>query len=364
MVHTSGRRKGLAVAALVLALVAAACGSSSSGKSNSGGGSGTTAASVPAATLNGSGSTFQLAYNQAAIAAFTQAHSGVTINYGGGGSGKGQTDLQGKLVDFAGTDSLPKPADVAKFTGGALLYFPTVAAPITVSYNLSGVDNLQLSADTIAKIFQGQITTWNDPAITAENSGANLPSTKITVVHRSDSSGTTANFTKYLTLAAPTTWKLGTDKTVAWPAGTTAGNGNGGVAQQIKSNNGAVGYVDFSDATAAKLVFASVKNKAGKYVKASLDATSAALAGATVNPDLSYNPLDAPGDGSYPIAGPTWIMVYKNQTDHAKGAALKAFLGFVLSSDGQNLAAQVDFAKLPDSLLQKAQAQLDQIVVP
>jgi phosphate transport system substrate-binding protein len=364
MVHTSGRRKSLAAAALVLALVAAACGSSSKSKNNSGGGSGTTAASVPSATLNGSGSTFQQPYNQAAIQAFTQQHTGVTINYAGGGSGKGQTDLQGKLVDFAGTDALPKPADLPKYTGGALLYFPTVAAPITVSYNVSGLSKLQLSADTIAKIFQRQIKTWNDAAIKADNPGVSLPSTNITVVHRSDSSGTTNNFTKYLQAAAPGVWTLGADKTVPWPSDTQAGNGNPGVANAVKGTNGAIGYIDYSDAKASGLKFASVKNAAGKYVAPTLDATSAALEGTTVNADLSYNPLNAPGDASYPIAGPTWIMIYKNQTDHAKGTALKAFLAFILSSDGQALAQTADFAKLPSNMLTKAQAQLDQIVIP
>jgi phosphate transport system substrate-binding protein len=364
MVHTSGRRMSLAAATLVLALVAAACGSSSkSNSSDTTGGSNTTAA-VPAATLNGSGSTFQQPYDQAAIQAFTSVHSGVTINYAGGGSGKGQTDLQGKLVDFAGTDALPKSEDLSKYTGGALLYFPFVAAPITVSYNLSGVDNLQLSADTIAKIFQRQIKTWNDPAIKADNPSATLPSTDITVVHRSDASGTTNNFTLYLKTAAPNVWTLGSDKTVNWPSDTQAGNGNPGVANAVKATNGAIGYVDYSDAKASGLNFAAVKNKAGKYVKASLDATSAAIEGATAAPDLSYNPMDAPGDASYPIAGPTWIMVYKNQTDHAKGTVLKAFLTFILSPDGQDLAATADFAKLPSSLLTKAQAQLDQITVP
>lgn len=360
MLRPSVRTMRLAGAALTLALVAAACGSSS--KSNST--STTKGVALPAATLNGSGSTFQQAYDQAAIAKFTAAHSGVVINYAGGGSGKGRTDLAGQIVDFAGTDALPKAADLPTYKGGPLLYFPTVAAPITVSYNLSGVDNLQLSADTIAKIFQAQITSWNDPAIKAENASANLPSTKITVVHRSDSSGTTQNFTKFLSVAAPSTWKLGTNTTVAWPSGTQAGSGNGGVAQIVKSTSGAVGYVDYSDAKASALSFAAVKNQAGNYVKASLEGATAALAAITPGPDLSYDPINAPGANAYPITSPTWIMIYKNQTDHAKGTDLKAFLAYILSSDGQSLASTVDFAGLPASLLTPAQAQLNQIGIP
>lgn len=361
MLRVSARTTRLAGALVALVLVAAACGSSSKSKPSS---SSTTGAALPGATLNGSGSTFQQAYDQAAIAKFTQAHSGVQINYAGGGSGKGRTDLAGQIVDFAGTDALPKAADLPTYKGGALLYFPTVAAPITVSYNLSGVDTLKLSADTLAKIFQAQITTWNDPAIKAENSGASLPSTKITVVHRSDSSGTTNNFTTFLNSAAPGVWKLGANTTVAWPSGTQAGNGNGGVAQIVKSTSGAVGYVDFSDAKAAGLSFAEVKNKAGNYVKASLAGATAALAGVTPAADLSYNPINANGADAYPITSPTWIMIYKQQTDHAKGTDLKAFLGYILSSDGQSLASSVDFAGLPASILTPAMAQLNQIVIP
>jgi phosphate transport system substrate-binding protein len=347
--------------AVALALVAAACGSS--GSSSKPKTTDTTAVPLPAATLQGSGSTFQLAYDQEAIKNFTQAHSGVTINYAGGGSGKGRTDLAGQIVDFAGTDALPKPADLPTYKGGPLLYFPTVAAPITVSYNLSGVDNLQLSADTIAKIFQAQVTTWNDPAVKADNPSASLPSTKITVVHRAESSGTTQNFTKFLNVAAPTTWKLGTSSTVNWPAGTQAATANTGVAQLVKTTSGAIGYVDYSDAKAAALSFAAVKNKAANYVKATLAGATAALSAVTPGTDLSYDPINAPGPDAYPITSPTWIMIYKTQTDHAKGTVLKAFLTYILSSAGQDLAGTVDYAKLPVSILTPAQAQLNQIVI-
>ncbi len=170
------------------------------------------------ATLNGSGSTFQKTFDQVVIQAFQQKSSGVTVNYAGGGSGKGKTDLQTKTVDFAGTDSLVKAADLSKYQGGQILYFPTVAAPITVSFNLSGVNSLQLSPATLAKIFSGKITAWNDPAIKADNPGATLPSTGITVVHRSDASGTTNNFTHYLVLAGGSDWTLGTGDTVTWPS--------------------------------------------------------------------------------------------------------------------------------------------------
>jgi len=169
-------------------------------------------------TLNGSGSTFQKTFDEVCIQAFQTANSGYTVNYAGGGSGKGKTDLQTKTVDFAGTDSLIKSTDLSKYQGGKVLYFPIVSAPITVSFHLSGVSSLQLSAPTLAKIFSGKVTKWNDASIAQDNPGVSLPSTGITVVHRADASGTTNNFTHYLVLAGGPDWTLGTGDTVNWPA--------------------------------------------------------------------------------------------------------------------------------------------------
>jgi phosphate transport system substrate-binding protein len=314
------------------------------------------------ATLNASGATFPQPFYEEVIGAFKQKEPEVTINYAGGGSGKGRQDFSDQVVDFAGTDGLFKEEDLANVKGGEFLYFPTVAAPITVSYNLKGVKDLRLSADTIAKIFQREVTTWNDPAITAENKGKKLPSEQITVVHRADSSGTTENFTKYLTAAAPTAWTLGSGSTVTWAADTQAGQGNSGVGQIIKSTAGAIGYVDFSDAKALKLQFASVKNKDGRYVKPSTKATSDAVSKAKQETNLTYNPLDASGRGAYPIAAPTWIVVYTNQADKAKGDAIKQFLNFIYG-EGQKIAPEADYAPLPKNLLDKAKAQVRQITV-
>ena len=348
---------------LTLGLLAAACGSSSS-STNKGDKSGSTSSTTAAApklataTLNGSGSTFQSAYDESVILAFQTDQPAVTVTYGGGGSGKGQTDLQGGLVQWAGSDSTIKPEDVAKFKG-PFLYFPTVAAPITVSYNLSGV-KLKLSAETLAKIFDGQIKTWDDAAIKAENAGASLPSTAITVAHRSDGSGTTANFTKYLVAAAGPAWTLGTDKVVAWPSGQQAGEGNGGVAQIVKTTAGSIGYVDYSDAKAAGLVLASLKNASGSFVAPSLESATAALEAATLAADLTYNPLNAAGAKAYPITSPTYIIVYSAQADPAVKAALKGFLGFIYG-DGQKIATTVDFAPLPAAILSAAKAQIAKI---
>ena len=238
-------------------------------------------------SLNGSGSTFQKAYQETAIEEFKKANGGLTLNYGGGGSGKGRQDLADMVVDFAGSDSAFKEADLAKVKGGDILYFPVLLGPITISYNLDGVPKLQLSADTVAKIFQRTIKKWNDKAIAAENPGAKLPEQDIVVAHRADGSGTTDNFTKYLADAAKGTWTLKSGSTVEWPADTQAGQGNSGVAQLIKSTKGAVGYVDLSDAKASGLKYAQVKNQAGKFVEPTTDSASAAGDGIEVKDNLS-----------------------------------------------------------------------------
>jgi phosphate transport system substrate-binding protein len=234
-----------------------------------------------------------------------------------------------------------------------------VAAPITVSYNLSGVDQLQLSPDTLAKIFQADIKNWNDPAIKTDNPDATLPDKAITVAHRSDGSGTTNNFTKYLAAASPE-WKLGSGDTVNWPSGTQGGEKNTGVAQIIQQADGAVGYVDLSDATELQLKFASIKNKDGQFVQPTLEGTQAALEGAEVAEDLTYNPLNAAGAATYPITAPTYLLVKTKYDDAAKADLVKAFITYLLN-DGQAIAKDVHFASLPSALQQKALAQLDKI---
>ncbi|HVN52199.1 MAG TPA: phosphate ABC transporter substrate-binding protein PstS [Acidimicrobiales bacterium] len=343
----------------VFALAATACGSSSNNNSTTGttGGSGFDYSSL-SGTLNGSGSTFQKDFNEAAIQGFSDVAQNVTVNYAGGGSGKGKTDLANEVVQWAGTDSTIKSDQLSTFKGGTVLYFPTVAAPITVSFNLSGVSKIQLSASTLGGIFSGKITKWNDSAIAADNPGVSLPSTAITVVHRSDGSGTTNQFTHYLTLAAGSSWALGTGDTVNWPTSTKAANGNPGVAQAVKATDGAIGYVDYSTAVASKLTFASIKNKSGSYVAPSLDAASAALETAQVNANLTYLALDASGADAYPITAATYVIVYQNQSDATIGKALQGWLHYLLT-DGQALANPNNYAKLPASLDQKALAQID-----
>ncbi len=318
--------------------------------------------------LNGSGATFPKTFYEVAIYEFLKQHQATTITYSGGGSGKGRTDLQENVVDWAGSDGLVKDADRAKYKGGEFLYFPTVIAPITVAYNLSGISELNLSPATIAKIFQREVTAWDDPAIVAENPkvAAKLKG-GITVAHRSDGSGTTENFTKFLEKAVGTNaggaWKLKSGSTVDWPADTQAGNGNAGVSQIVQDTKGAVGYVDYSDAVATEMKFAAVANKTGAYITPTLASASAAAEGAKVNDDLSYDPLWADGAASYPITAPTWILVYAKQGTATQAETLRSFLLYLLT-DAQKLADSVDYAAIPASLAARAITQLDRITAP
>jgi len=351
----------LLAAGISLGVVLAACASSDNTTTTNSTG-GVVAPRLAATTLNGSGATFPKAFYDAAIDGFKKDQPAVTVNYGGGGSGKGRTDLQGGLVDFAGSDGLVKDEDKNKYKG-EFVYIPTVSAPITVSYNLSGVTDLTLDAATTAKIFQREVKTWDDAAIKALNPSATLPSTAVVVVHRSDGSGTTENFTKYLAKAAPTSWKLKSGSTVEWPADTQAGNGNAGVAQVVKTQPGAIGYVDLADAKTQQLKYAKLTNKSGKAVEPTLEATTKALEAVELKADLTYDPLDSANPDAYPIAAPTWMLVYKNQTDKAKGEAVKALLSYLVGA-GQTLAKENDYASLPAAFTDKAKAAISSIVVP
>jgi phosphate transport system substrate-binding protein len=285
----------------------------------------------------------------------------MTVNYGSGGSGKGRTDLASGVVNFAGSDSTIPAAETANFKGKTVLYFPVVIGPITLSYNLSGLSKpLQLSAPVIADIFDGKITTWNNAAIAADNPGVTLPSTPIIIAVRSDSSGTTQNFTLFLKDATPSTWTLGSSSIIKWPATAHAGAGNSGVAQTIKSTPGAIGYVDYATAKASSLTFASIKNKDGDYVAPSTTSASAAASQATVGADLTFHAVWAPGATSYPITYQSWDLVYQTQPNANDTAMLKAYIGYLLGA-GQQLLPNLGYAPLPANIDQMATAQLSKI---
>jgi phosphate transport system substrate-binding protein len=350
---------GLAGAALTAAVLAGCSGNSDDNNGGTDNASGGSELSSLSGELKASGASFPNAFYQAALDEFAKVAPNLNITYNSTGSGTGKKEFGSGLTDFAGSDSLVKEGDGP--AAGSFFYVPTVAAPITVSYNLQGVDNLQLSGDTVGKIFQRDIKKWNDPAIAADNPGVTLPDKNIVVAHRSDGSGTTNNFTKYLAKAAPS-WKLGAGDTVNWPADTQGGDKNTGVAQIVKQSDGAVGYVDLADATESGLVFAALKNKDGKYVKPTLAGATAALSGATIKDDLSYDPLDATGAESYPITAPTYLLVKTSYDDATKGKNVKAFVRWLIT-DGQQYAESIHFAKLPAELQQKALAQLDKVQV-
>ena len=285
----------------------------------------------------------------------------MTVNYGSGGSGKGRTDLASGVTNFGGSDTAPIPAtEVANFHGKTVLYFPVFLGPITVSYNLSGVSNLKLDATVLAGIFGGKITSWNNSAITALNPGVSLPSTPITIAVRSDSSGTTQNFSLYLKTAAPSVWTLGSSSTIKWPSTARAGSGNAGVAQIVKSTSGAIGYVDYADAKASGLSFASIKNSSGSYVAPSPTSASAAGNGITVATNLTFHAVDSPNAQAYPITYQSWVLVYAMQPNANDAAMLKAYIGYLIGP-GQQLLSNLGYAPLPSSLQQMTQAQLSMI---
>jgi phosphate transport system substrate-binding protein len=353
------------VSVVALALTLGACSSSSSSSTPSGGSSSSSSSSSGGSanlsgTLNGSGSTFQLTFQQEAIAAFKSIQPNMTVNYGGGGSGKGRTDLAAGTVNFAGSDSPIPSKEASGFTGKTILYFPVIIGPITMAYNLSGVSNLKLTPATIAGIFSGKIKTWNDPAIKADNSGVSLPSTPITLAVRSDSSGTTANFTLFLEDAVPSAWTLGSSSTIKWPSTARAASGNPGVAQVVKSTPGAIGYVDYATAKAAGLTFASVKNKDGSFIAPSPESATAAADSVALKPDLTFAAVWQGGATAYPITYQSWDLVNAKQPTANDAAMLKAYLGYLLG-DGQKLLEQIGLAPLPSSLDQQAVAQLDKI---
>jgi phosphate transport system substrate-binding protein len=351
---------GVALAAVAVLAACSSSGGGSSSSSSSPKASSSSAAAKLSGTLNGSGSTFQTTFQQAAIQAFKSIQPGLTVNYGGGGSGKGRTDLASGVVNFAGSDS-PIPAkEESNFKGKTILYFPVVIGPIALSYNLSGVTGLKLDGPTIAKIFQGEIKTWNDPAIKALNPSAKLPSTAITIARRSDSSGTTQNFSEFLVKSAPGVWKLGTSSTISWPANSRGGTGNGGVDSIVKSTPGAIGYVDFSDAKASNLSMASVKNSAGDFIAPSATAASAAASKATVASNLTFSAIWAPGATSYPVTYQSWDLVNAAQSSSTTAANLKGYIGYLLGA-GQKLLPELNYAPLPANIDQMAVAQLSKI---
>jgi phosphate transport system substrate-binding protein len=357
------KKFGVLAGCALLAIGIAACGSSSKSSSTTASTSAAASktATTPAAgsgTISGAGSTF-------AAPVYEQWGSSIgspKVNYQAVGSGAGLTAIENKIVDFGASDPPLKAEEeeaIAK-NGSPAVQIPMFLGAITVSYNLPGVKTgLKLDGTTLGDIFSGTIKTWNDAKITALNPGVTLPSTTITVVHRSDSSGTTAGFTGFLAAVDPEfKSKVGEGKEVPWPTGTGA-KGNAGVAGAVKQTVGAVGYVEQAYALQNGFTYASVKNKSGKYVEPTLASTSAAGVGVKIPANLGLKVINSPNPGAYPITSQTFIVVNKDLCkagtpggeEAAKGVA--KFIEYGLGA-GQQILAQADYARLPPPILAKS----------
>lgn len=318
--------------------------------------------------ITGAGSTFAAPVYQQ-LGSEYKSKTGTTINYQAVGSGAGIAQFIANTVNYGGTDIPLKDSEIAKAkANGTPLDIPVAFGAVTVSYNVPGVKSgLKLDGPTVANIYLGSITNWNDPAIAKLNPGIKLPDLQITPVHRSDGSGTTADFTEFLSDVSPQ-WsqQVGSDKTVKWPVGTGA-NGNQGVAATTSQTTGAIGYVELAYALQNHFTTAAVKNKTGQYVTPSLDSTSKAGQNLPNLPsDLRFSAINSPSKGAYPIASATFIVVYqdtckaKEVANVQQAEALTGWLDYILGQNqGQQSMKKLEYAPLPGSLLSKAQAKVN-----
>jgi phosphate transport system substrate-binding protein len=309
--------------------------------------------------INGAGATFPYPIYSKWFDEYAKVDPSVRFNYQSIGSGGGQKQILAQTVDFGASDGPMSDDNLAK-APGKILHIPTVAGAVVLTYNLSGNPSLKLDGDTIAGIYLGQIKKWNDPKITALNPGAKLPDQDIVVVHRSDGSGTTFIFTDYLSKVSPE-WKqkAGNNTSVNWPAG-IGGKGNEGVSGQVKQTPGAIGYVELIYALQNKMPYADIKNAAGQFVKPTIESVTAALATANIPDDFRFSMTNAPGKDAYPIAGATWLLVYEQQKDPAKGKKLVEFLKWALTK-GEGMVKELNYAPLPDEVQQRVLKRIDEI---
>ncbi|MBS0663392.1 MAG: phosphate ABC transporter substrate-binding protein PstS [Verrucomicrobia bacterium] len=315
------------------------------------------AAALPAQILiNGAGATFPQPIYTKWFDEYAKVDPSVRFNYQGIGSGGGQKQILSETVDFGASDGPMSDENLGK-APRTLWHIPTVAGAVVVSYNLPGSPKLRFDGPTLAAIFIGKIRKWSDPAIAAQNPGVSLPDQDILVVHRSDGSGTSYIFTDYLSSVSPD-WaaQVGKNTSVNWPVG-LGGKGNAGVAGQIKQSPGSIGYVELAYARQNKLPYADMKNAAGHYVAASLDSVTAALASAKIPDDFRFSMVNPPGADAYPIAGTTWLLVYEQQKDAAKGKKLVEFLKWAYT-EGEKMAASLDYSPLPANVQERVLARV------
>ena len=347
-----------AVAALGILAVLAACGGDAGRTGDTSG----AAATTSGVDLNGAGATFpQPIYNK--WFSDYASKTGVKINYQSIGSGGGIRQLSEQTVDFGASDSPMSDEEMSKAKGGPIMHIPTVLGAVVVTYNVPEITQpLKLTGETVADIFLGKITKWNDPRIATLNAGVRLPAADILVVHRSDGSGTTYVFSDYLAAVSPA-WKTapGKGKELKWPTGIGA-KGNEGVAGQVKQTPGSIGYVELAYAKQNGLPAAQVRNAAGQFVTPSIESITAAAAGASLPPTSDYRVsiVNATGAGAYPISSFTWLLVYRTGADAAKTKKLTDFLKWALT-EGEQSAAALDYAPLPAGLAERLVARLDSI---
>ena len=312
--------------------------------------------------LQGAGATFPNPLYQKWISEYGKANPTIKIDYQSIGSGGGIKQIKEQTVDFGASDA-PMKDDDLKSAPGTLLHIPTVLGAVVITYNLPEVTKpLRLTPEVIADIYLGKIKKWDDARIKADNADAKLPATEIVVVHRSDGSGTSAVFTDYLSKVSPE-WKdkVGSGTSPNWPIG-LGGKGNEGVTGQVKQTPNTIGYVELAYATTNKLPVALIKNSAGEYVEPTLDNVTAAAA-ETVNAmpeDLRVSITNAAGKTAYPISSYTYLLVYQDQKDAAKGKALVDYLWWGLHQGGQ-YAKDLQYAPLPDAIVKKAEAKINSI---
>jgi len=287
------------------------------------------------------------------------ARTGTQVNYQAIGSGGGIRAITDRTVDFGASDGIMTEAQEAAAPG--ILHIPTVSGSVAITYNVPGLEGgLKLTPEALAGIFLGQVTSWSDPAIADQNPGAALPNQDIVVVHRSDSSGTTFIFTNYLSKVSPA-WQsgVGASTSVNWPTG-LGGQGNAGVANEVKQNPGAIGYVELAYARQNALAFADLRNAAGNYVTPTLESTTAAAEGVPLPDDMKVMLTNSGNPTAYPIVGFTWILVYQGQQDATTGQAIVDMLTWALN-DGQAYAPELDYAPLSPAAKAKALALVQSI---
>ena len=358
-----------AIAAAVAAIIFLAVAACTSSTTTSTSASAVAAASVGPGghppTLSGSGSTFDAPFFAVAFAKYQQQHPAVTIGYSAVGSSAGIAAFSARQVNFGASDVPMTASEQAAATGGPVTQVPVDLGGEGVVYNLSlpAGARLHLTGPVLAAIFLGQITHWNDPAIMALNPGLSLPPAAITVVHRSDGSGTTYIFSNYLSSVDPA-WaaKVGTGKTLNWPAGEGA-EGNGGVVTEVNRTPFSIGYVEEAYTQGLLLPFAAIRNQAGSYVIPSAQTVAADAAQKPAITPTDFSIVNEPGASSYPISGYSWALIYTHQTSQATGTALVAMLDW-LTHDGQAYAAANGYVPLPPGIQQLARTMLQQITGP